>query len=293
MFDTALIDAKMMFYRQFYMHHHNNEVKLSTKFNGKDIYTGMLYGTLNTLVSLQKEYNPKKIIFLHDGENYEDRIKLLKDYKANRNREYPQDFEPQLELTIGVLALLGITQIKAPKHEADDLIATWTERLQGTKLIISSDKDLYCLLQDNNTAMLRHQPRKQLFTAEDFKEKFGFEPHLHPAYLALVGDKTDNINGVPRIGPITATEKIKHANNFKDVAASLRPENKKIFLFNMRLVTLNNEIRTSEMVQIRKHDQDFNMFIDIMQRLSFKSMLLPRNADTLRLVHENNKGYKG
>lgn len=280
----------MMAYRQF---HAYKKQQLSVLFKNKTIFTGMTFGTLKTLISLQKKYNPKRIIFLCDGLKCF-RYTLFPKYKIHRKPK-EDDFLAQLVLTSGVVSMLGIPQIIAENYEADDLIATWAkDRIPetDTKLIVSTDKDLFCLL-NSKTHMLLHSPKQRLFTDIDFKERFGIlQKHFH-IFLALTGDKTDGIMGIQGIGPVTATKLIlKYKGDLKSIINTFEKLERQQLLFNIRIITLVSKIKTSEMFQSEQF-QDLKPFWAVMNELKFKSMFLEKNKQVLELIHENNKDYKG
>ena len=288
MYDMLLIDADMMAHRQY---HAYKKQQLSTELSGQLIETGMLFGTLKTLITLQRRYDPKKIIFLYDDQECF-RKQISSEYKSNRG-EKSESFLEQIRLTIGVLAFLGMRQIKAENYEADDLIATWvTQRIYDNEktLIVSTDKDLYCLL-NNNVDMLLHNPKQRLFTTQDFKDRFGIDNSSFPIFLGLTGDKTDCIMGLKGYGPKTATKLIiESSGNIKTIIKQLNPEDKKLFLFNMRLVALQREIKTSKMLSLVGSDKwPIQNFWLAMDQLKFKSMFLDKNKQMLEVIYENNK----
>ena len=288
MYNTILVDANMMAHRQY---HAYKKQQLSLEYNGETIETGMLFGSLKTLITLQKRYEPKKIIFLYDSRHCF-RKTISSEYKSNR-KEKSDSFLDQFELMAGVLAFLGLKQVMASGYEADDLIATWvTHRIEedGQVLIVSTDKDLYCLLQ-NNVHMLLHSPKQRLFTAQDFKEKFNFDNSNFPIFLALTGDSTDCIMGLKGIGPKTATKLIIQYNeDVKAITEQFNQEDKERFLLNMMLVALKRNIKTSEMVSIVKSNSwPIESFWSIMEQLKFRSMFLDKNKEVLELIYENNK----
>lgn len=285
MFDCALVDAKMMAHRQYSIHHVKNKLSTTT-INGEKIYTGMLYGTLESIILMQKKYEPKKIIFCHEG-SPKHRLKLNPNYKAHRSKDEIPFFDEQFKLTTGVLSFLGIMQVKADDYEADDLIATFVERTEGKKLIVSSDKDLYCLI-DPNTSILIHMPKQQLFTVEDFRAKFQFSPKWFDMYIAMVGDKSDGISGLPKIGPSRTKAILTKCVKKKDVLEYIPQHLISLFLYNMRLIRLVKDIKTSQMIQLGNHN-NITRFWGLMEQLKFRSMSLERNRKYIEAIYESNK----
>lgn len=286
MYETILVDANMMAHRQY---HAYKKQQLSIEHNGEIIETGMLFGTLKTLIYLQKQYKSKRIIFLYDS-RHSFRKNISSEYKSTR-KEKSDSFLTQFCLTTGVLSYLGLKQIKAEDYEADDLIATWiTHRIEDDEqtLIISTDKDLYCLLQ-SNIHMLLHSPKQRLFTSQDFKDKFKFDKSYFPVFLALTGDSVDCIMGLKGIGPKTATKIItKYNGNAKTIAEQFSQEDKERFLLNMMLVALKRNIKTSKMLGM-PISRSIKDFWEIIGDLNFKSMFLDKNKEILELIYANSE----
>lgn len=282
-FEYALIDGKMMAHRQF-----NAHKNLVTKVEKETLPTGMLFGTLRTLISIHKEFGVRKFIFMHEPtETF--RHRKYPEYKSNRTKMTDESFTDQYYETIGVLAMLGVNQIITDDYEADDLIATWCERLaERMVLIISSDKDLYPLL-NKTTFMLRHQPKKEFLSAIDIYKKFDILPEQHPLFLALTGDKSDNIIGIDGIGPVGATKIVKKHTTWPRIAKSLGVKNAKIFRRNLSIIKLISDIKTSEMGQLQKY-VNMTEFWSVMKALKFISLTREKEKTILELIHEQNKG---
>src|SRR5699024_301672 len=125
----------------------------------------------------------------------------------------PEEFKGQIPLIQEVLDTLGIAWITKDQYEADDIIATLTERgtAAGMKVTISSgDKDAYQLVTDDVT-LLYPMPRSTMLemTPEVVKEKTGVTPEQYSDLAALVGEKADNLPGVEKVGPKTAQKWIE------------------------------------------------------------------------------------
>jgi len=290
MFDVAFVDAKMNAHKQYSVF---DKKGLSIiKSDGTKIFTGMLFGTLRTVIALHKDYNPRRIVFVYEGENNRREV-ISPDYKAHRkNRKPLPGFEKQYQMTIGALSLLGLTQIKADEFEADDLIATLVSRSKGKdNLIVSSDKDLFTLLEEK-TCMLLHTPKKMLFTERHFKEKFEINPNQFSLYLALVGDGTDNITGINRIDPETAKTLIQKHDTWQEIFKTLDEQSKGRLLINLKLTRLNCNIEISQTLQLHK-EKTTEKFWNLMEELKFRSMFIEQNRQILEEIHERNEGYQG
>ncbi len=152
------------------------------------------------------------------------RTRRLPSYKGTRD-ETPPDFEPQVPLMREVLAALGIVAVDKPDYEADDLLATYARmgREAGMEvLVVSGDRDTIQLVTDDVTLLY---PRKGVsdlveFTPASVEEKYAVPPHRYPELAALVGETSDNLPGVPGVGPKTAAKWIATYGGLDGVLAS-------------------------------------------------------------------------
>ncbi|MDB4029461.1 DNA polymerase I, partial [Gammaproteobacteria bacterium] len=152
-------------------------------------------------------------IFDAKGKNF--RHSIYKDYKANRP-PMPSELREQLAPLKSICNAMGMPVVEIPDVEADDVIATLAVMgaQRGIPMIISSlDKDLMQLVEDPLIKMVNTMNNK-VYDVAGVQEKFGVHPDQIIDYLALVGDTSDNIPGVPKVGPKTA---VKWLNEFKDL----------------------------------------------------------------------------
>ena len=195
--------------------------------------TGATYGFVSTLLKILREEKPDGLVACFDMPGPTHRHAAYADYKAQR-QPMPEDLRPQVERAHGILKLMGIPAVEAPGFEADDCIAAMVERGRkaGYEVVICSrDKDLEQLVGPGVT-MLDTKTFEHL-DAEGIRKRRGVEPLQTVDVLALMGDASDNIPGVPGIGPKTATKLIaeyasldnllEHADEIKGkVGESLR-----------------------------------------------------------------------
>ncbi len=162
-------------------------------------------GFLAFLFSLLERRRPRLIACAFDQRSARSiRTTLLPDYKANRPAP-PTDLTSQFPLCQQVLEALGITWQSSPRIEADDIIGMWSRRAgeEGrTCVIVSADKDLCQFVSRRDAIWNYSQDTWQDYRA--IENRFGVRPHQIADWLALTGDKVDNIPGVPGIGPATA-----------------------------------------------------------------------------------------
>ena len=168
--------------------------------------THAAFGTINMLRSLTREYKPARLAVVMDAGGATFRSEMYGEYKANRP-PMPDDLRAQLGYVRDLVSALGIALISVPGVEADDVIGTLATRASAADLhtlIVSSDKDLAQLVCAR-VSMLDTMKNVRLDVA-GVTEKFGVSPGQIIDYLALVGDASDNVPGVPGVGAKTAVK---------------------------------------------------------------------------------------
>jgi len=169
--------------------------------------TGAAYGYVNTLLRFLREREPTHVAACFDHAITSFRNELFPGYKQSRGTEVPPDLAPQFAFCIEASRALGVATYEAPEYEADDLIATLTERAveEGSHAeIVSADKDLTQLVREDGSARFHDLARSRTLDADGVRAKFGVAPAQIPDYLALLGDKVDDLPGVPGFGARTA-----------------------------------------------------------------------------------------
>lgn len=193
-----LVDGSSYLYRAFHA--------MPSLTNSKGFPTGAVYGVVNMLRRLLNEYDPAYIAVVFDAKGKTFRDDLYEKYKANRP-EMPTELVQQIKPIHNIIQALGIPLIMIDGVEADDVIGTLAKQAekQGVSSLISTgDKDLAQLVDAHIT--LVNTMSDTILNPTSVKEKFGIPPELIVDYLALVGDTSDNIPGVPQVGPKTAVK---------------------------------------------------------------------------------------
>ncbi len=213
-----LFDGHSIAYRAFY-----GIPDLSTR-DGRPV--NAIYGFLRILIKTMREFPSAyaAVAFDAGGETYRHRI--LPQYKANRV-EIPAELAAQLTPLQELLDALGITIIAREGVEADDLLGAIAHRAADksiTALITTSDKDLAQLVNDK-ILLIRPAGRRptgeiELFTREKVIEKYGIPPERIVDYLALIGDSSDNVPGVPGVGGKTAAKLLQEFGDLDSVLAN-------------------------------------------------------------------------
>ncbi|MFO7640215.1 MAG: 5'-3' exonuclease H3TH domain-containing protein, partial [Candidatus Competibacteraceae bacterium] len=208
----VLVDGSSWLHRAF-----NALPALSTKAGEP---TGALYGVLNMLRRLLAEYRPDYLAVVFDAPGKTFRHDLFPDYKAHRPPLDPQLLQ-QIEPLHACVRALGLPLLQISGVEADDVIGTLTQQATARGLpvlIVSGDKDLAQLV-DERVRML--DTMKNVVTDGDgVEQKFGVPPARIVDWLALVGDSSDNIPGVPGVGPVTAAKWLREYGSLDALIAN-------------------------------------------------------------------------
>lgn len=187
--------------------------------------THALFGFIRSLLKLLKERSPTHIVAVFDGpDNKQSRLDLYEKYKANRTTKL-EDLPEQILRAKEFCEAAGITHIEVSGVEADDTmgsIATWATERKFITYLCTSDKDL-CQLVNESIFILNPWKENLLIDAEKVKEIYGLPPTKIIDLLALMGDSSDNIPGVPGIGPKTAIKLLEEFGSLDYLLA--HPEN--------------------------------------------------------------------
>ena len=168
---------------------------------------GAVYGFINMLMRYMDNQQTDAVLVVFDAARYNFRNRIYAEYKANRD-ETPEDLVPQFALTRDAAEALGLPIARVEDVEADDVIASYARHASNEGIdvtIVSSDKDLMQLVDDDLGIHMYDPMKQKLIKNAEVEEKFGVEPVKVLDILSLMGDSSDNIPGVPGIGPKTAT----------------------------------------------------------------------------------------
>jgi DNA polymerase-1 len=215
--------------------------------------TGAIKGVTNMLMTLKKESEGSPIIVTFDAKGKTFRSDIYEEYKANRP-PMPDDLREQLAPLKEICKAIGFPLIEIEGVEADDVIATLVKiaKENNFKSVISSlDKDLMQLVEDPVSSIMNTMTH-QIFNEEKVFEKFGVKPSQIRDMLALVGDTSDNIPGVPKVGQKTAAKWLnefgdldgirKNADSIKGVVGQNLRDSLNELDRNVELVSLKNDV---------------------------------------------------
>lgn len=216
-----LVDGTAFAYRAFYAIR-----DLSTK-DGRP--TNALFGFIRLLDQLLQTWAPSHLCVLFDGGVPAERRQLLPEYKAQRP-PMPTGLSGQLPLISEYLQCSNIVQWRVEGQEADDLIAALVAKAEPVMdriLIATSDKDMMQLVSDKVGIVAPTAASPDVLDPAGVEAKMGVPPRLIAPWLALIGDSSDNIPGVPGVGPKTATKWLNDYGSLDNLAANipqLKPE---------------------------------------------------------------------
>ncbi|MET7708226.1 DNA polymerase I [Micromonospora sp. NPDC005413] len=212
-----LVDGHSMAYRAFFA----LPVENFSTTTGQP--TNAVYGFTSMLINVLRDEQPTHIVVAFDVSRHSFRTDRYAEYKAGRS-ETPTDFKGQVSLVKEVLAALQIPVVEMPGYEADDVIATLAcqARDQGMTVLISSgDRDAFQLVDDQVTVLYPRKGVSDLARMDPaaIEAKYGVGPQQYRDLAALVGETSDNLPGIPGVGPKTAAKWITMYGGVEGVIA--------------------------------------------------------------------------
>ena len=193
----VLVDGSSYLYRAFHA--------MPNLANSRGESTGAVYGIVNMLRRLMREQDTPHFVVVFDAPGKTFRDRLYREYKANRP-PMPDELRSQIDQVHAVIKALGLPLLSIPDVEADDVIGTLAKAAPAAGMdafIVSGDKDLAQLVGPG--VVMCDSMKNVVYDEKGVEEKFGVPPDRIIDFLALVGDTSDNIPGVPKVGPKTAS----------------------------------------------------------------------------------------
>ena len=248
-------------------------------------FCSMLFKLLEDSKSNQNLQKPTHFAVIFDSARKTFRNEIYSDYKANR-AEAPDDLAPQFEYIRKSVLAFNLPSVDLPNYEADDLIATYVDKIvkNGAKVtIVSSDKDL---MQLYKKGVRIFDPMKNKFiTDDDVVKKFGVDASKVIDVQSLAGDSSDNVPGVPGIGVKTAAELINKYGTLENLLKSANEikqnkrretliENKDKALISKKLVTLDhNSPVNRELSEFKLQNIDKDKLYKFLREMEFNRLL--------------------
>jgi DNA polymerase-1 len=250
--------------------------------------TNAIYGVATMLAKLKDDAQPEYLAVVYDSKEPSFRKEIYTDYKANRSAP-PERLVPQFARIEELIQKFEIHSYRQPGVEADDLIATLTRRWcaldpKHRVVVVSSDKDLMQLV--NERVVQWDTMSNKIYGPPEVEEKFGIGPKQVRDYLALVGDSSDNIPGVPSIGPKTAADLLKAHGSLDAILKAaaegaitgkkgeVLKEHREDALLSARLATVHEELDVK--VNLEDFKYHFHLTpacVDFLKQMDFHSLV--------------------
>ncbi|AZT82686.1 DNA polymerase I [Marinobacter sp. NP-4(2019)] len=246
--------------------------------------TGAIKGVISMLRRLEQDFPGSKMVVVFDAKGKTFRHDMYEDYKANRP-PMPDDLATQIEPIHQIVKAMGLPLLIVPEVEADDVIGTLAHEAtsKGIDVVISTgDKDMAQLVSDHVT--LINTMTETRMDRDGVVEKFGVKPEQIIDYLALVGDKVDNIPGVNKCGPKTAVKWLQEHQNLDQIIANADKVKGKIGEYlreavdtlplSRELATIRTDVDLDfglEDLQLR--DQDDSTLLELFKEYEFRAWI--------------------
>ncbi|HEX6349735.1 MAG TPA: 5'-3' exonuclease H3TH domain-containing protein [Candidatus Dormibacteraeota bacterium] len=217
--DWLLIDGSSLIFRAYFGVPNTVRAPDGRLVNG-------VRGFLETLARLIFTRRPQRLAVASDQDwRPQHRVDLIPSYKAHRVAEpIPPPLEPQMPLIEAVLAAVGVDFVGAPTLEAEDVIASWVEQLEGSRIeILSGDRDLFALVRDPLVRVL--YPEKGGLAEVDeaaVSKRYGIPGRLYADFAVLRGDPSDGLPGLPGVGAKTAASLVTKYQGVEGLLAAAR-----------------------------------------------------------------------
>ncbi|WP_297629608.1 DNA polymerase I [uncultured Clostridium sp.] len=241
--------------------------------NSEGIHTNAIYGFVNMLIKMKEDIKPNYIIATFDKKAPTFRHKEYKDYKAGRKKMAPELYE-QFPIIKELFEYLGIDSYELEGFEADDLIGTIAKEAARNNIevfIVTGDKDALQLADKNINVVITKKGVSEvaIYNEESFIEEFGVTPTQFIDVKGLMGDKSDNIPGVPGVGEKTAFKLIKDYGSVENVLENIEnisgkklkenlSENREQAIFSKRLATIEVNVPITGIMEAVRGEKENN-----------------------------------
>ncbi|OGC77485.1 MAG: DNA polymerase I [candidate division Zixibacteria bacterium RBG_16_40_9] len=278
-----LIDGSALAYRSYFAFIRNPLI------NSKGVNTSAVFGFTNSLLKILKEEKPDYLAIVFDTAAPTFRHEIYKDYKSTRSK-MPEDMSLQLPLVYEVIEAMQLPVLEMEGFEADDLMGTLAKKskMKGIKtVLVTGDKDFLQLVDEDIVVL---NPRRageemELLDEKKVKEKWRVPPDRVTDVLALMGDTSDNVPGVPGIGEKTAVELVEKFKSLENLLENLAKVEKKKLKENIefnadqarlskRLVTIDTNVPCElDLEKFKIKDYITPRVKEIFKELEFTSLL--------------------
>jgi len=265
-----LIDGSALFYRSYFAFIRNPLI------NSKGINTSAVYGFANSILKILTDEKPDYMAVVFDTSEPTFRHKKYKDYKATREK-MPDEMKAQYPNIVELVKGFNIPLLEMDGYEADDIIGTLAKKAETDgiqTMMVTGDKDFMQLLSSQiNMYSIRPGKDVEIIDPAALEEMLGLSPPQVRDYLALMGDSSDNVPGVPKVGQKTALDLIKEFNSLDNIYENIEKINKPALKKNLQDFK-EQAYLSLELVTI---DTDVPVIVD-------EQSLKVENPDTEKLV---------
>jgi DNA polymerase-1 len=288
---VTIIDTFGFFFRSFYA--------LPQHLKNKDGFpTGLLTGFTNFIATLQRDHDSDYIVFAIDTKGPTFRNEIDPNYKANRSAP-PPELTMQLPVAISWIDKMGYKTLGMQGYEADDMIATVTRLAtqKGYKVrVVSHDKDLYQLIDDDKVVIVDAIKRKQMNEQACF-EKYGVTPKQFIDYQSILGDSADNVPGVKGIGKVGAEKLLKEYGDLDNIYAnveSVKGANQKKLIASKEQAYMSKELVTLKQDVFSEFDfEEYTMDVEHPFLNIYDELVQYEQNAILRVLHAKNMVSEG
>lgn len=263
-----------------------------------------VYGFINILLNLVLKEKPKYLVCVFDAGKHTFRHDMYAEYKGKRDH-MPEDLAMQMPMLKELLTAMNIKTIEIPEIEADDIVGSISRKFDAEFILLSGDKDLLQLINDNTSVWLTQKGVSQVnkMDTQALKEQFGLKPYQIIELKSIMGDSSDNIPGVPGIGQKGANDLLQEFDNLDNIYANLDkvPQRYQTKLQNGReMAYLSHKLATIKLdvdipfgledckIKLPFNDQVYFL----MKELDFRSMLTRKDlftsAPVQKPIEQNN-----
>ena len=240
----VLVDGFSIAFRAFY-------ALPETLMTSKGTPTNVIHGLMSMLNKITSDYKLNQLIVTWDLPGQTFRNEIYTEYKANRTSA-PDNFNLQIPLLQSLLKTFNIPQVSKEGYEADDVLGSLSKSLNSDKkkvLIVTGDRDTFQLISKKTNILYTKRGISDVDLVDEkfFVEKFGIKTSQYVEYLALKGDPSDNIPGLPGVGQKTATTLLQEYQNIDNIYKNLddlTPKIKSSFEENKELLLMSKELAT-------------------------------------------------
>jgi len=274
--ELVLVDGSSYLFRAFHA--------LPPLVSSRGQPTGAVKGVINMIRALLKDHQDSHIAIVFDAKGKTFRNDVYEEYKAHRP-PMPDELRSQIEPIHNIIRAMGLPLLIVEGVEADDVIGTLARQAskQGVDTLISTgDKDLAQLVTEHVT--LVNTMTSELLDIPGVEKKFGIGPDLIVDYLALMGDKADNIPGVPGVGPKTALKWLLEYGSMEDIIENAEAvggkigerlrENIDLLRLSYELATIKDDVELEcELHELVRNEDDGEALFDLFSQMEFKTWI--------------------